>query len=321
MKLFLYYAAHSVKNQIKKLLKSKVLIFILICVVMGALIGIGAGKLAELSEEQGDPKQTDITQSDPQPDEDVIDVEFEADGQTISGVVELLVGAVILLVLVMNVLGADKNGSKIFLPADVALLFPAPMRPQSVLLFRLATQLGMILVASVYLLFQIPNLMMNMGLSIWVCLALGAAWILTVAVSKLLQVLLYTACSTHAGLKSSLRRAVYGILLLAVGTYVLFWRQSGLGQIEAARELYASPSSRGIPVWGWLKGIAMFAVEGKWWSVALCAGLTLLFSAMLLIVIPRMRADFYEDAMAKSEETAELMERARSAETSDFLPW
>ena len=61
MRLFLYYAAHSVKNQIKKLLKSKVLIFILICVVMGALIGIGAGKLAELSEEKGEPDENRIT--------------------------------------------------------------------------------------------------------------------------------------------------------------------------------------------------------------------------------------------------------------------
>ena len=319
MKLFLYYAAHSVKNQIKKLLKSKVLIFILICFVMGALIGIGAGKLAELSEEREDPGQVEIIEDDPLSGEDVIDVEINVDAQTVSGVVELIAGAVILLVFVMSILGADKNGSKIFLPADVALLFPAPMRPQSVLLFRLATQLGMILVASVYILFQIPNLMMNMGLSIWACLALGAAWILTVAMSKLVQVLLYTVCSTHAGLKPYLRRAVYGVLFLIVGAYVLFWRQSGLGQLEAAAALYASTASRWIPVWGWLKGIAMFAVEGNWWSAALCAALTLISGAALLVVIPRVHADFYEDAMAKSEETAELIERAKASESGGVI--
>ena len=44
MRLFGYYALHSFKNQLKKLFKSWVIIFILACAVIGGLIGFGMGK-------------------------------------------------------------------------------------------------------------------------------------------------------------------------------------------------------------------------------------------------------------------------------------
>ena len=47
MKLFLYYALHSVKNQIKKLCRSWFIIFLIFCILFGAIIGIGVGLIAE----------------------------------------------------------------------------------------------------------------------------------------------------------------------------------------------------------------------------------------------------------------------------------
>ena len=42
MKLFFYYAFHSFVNQIRKVLKTWVAVFFLVCIVIGAAIGIGA---------------------------------------------------------------------------------------------------------------------------------------------------------------------------------------------------------------------------------------------------------------------------------------
>ncbi|MCC8066858.1 MAG: hypothetical protein LIO94_07130 [Clostridiales bacterium] len=52
MRLYGYYALHSFVNQIRKLLKTWVLIFFLACVLLGGLIGLGAGILSEVGEEQ-----------------------------------------------------------------------------------------------------------------------------------------------------------------------------------------------------------------------------------------------------------------------------
>ena len=139
MRLFLYYALHSVKNQLKKLFKTWVLIFLLACMVIGGLIGAGAAKLSDLAESQDEPGAVEIIDGgeDPYDGGEIPDDVIFDDGETMEGaefirhIAELIAGAVVLGVLIFNAVSADKNGSRIFLPADVNLLFAAPMRPYS----------------------------------------------------------------------------------------------------------------------------------------------------------------------------------------------
>ena len=305
MRLFGYYAWHSFVNQLRKLFKTWVLIFLVICMAVGALIGVGAAMLDDASGEDEEIVESEITPEEPGAMEQ-LGIEPEE-------IVELVVGGIILVVFVFQAISADKNGSKIFLPADVNLLFSSPMKPQSVLLFRLMTQLGTSILASVYLLFQLPNLVLNLGLSIWVALAMIATWCLTIVIGKLLQILLYIVCSTNVKLKSHLRNGIYVFLLAIAGAYLLYWKTSGEHYLVAATGFFNSSVSRFVPLWGWLKGFCMFAMEGN------IAGLLASFAAivvgggLLTYIIWHIKADFYEDAMAKSEETAELLAAAQSA--------
>ena len=304
MRLFGYYAWHSFVNQLRKLFKTWVLIFLVICMAVGALIGVGAAMLDDASGEDEEIVESEIIEEEPGA--------MEKLGIEPEEFVELIVGGIILVVFVFQAISADKNGSKIFLPADVNLLFSSPMKPQSVLLFRLMTQLGTSILASVYLLFQLPNLVLNLGLSIWVALAMIATWCLTIVIGKLLQILLYIVCSTNVKLKSHLRNGIYVFLLVIAGAYLLYWKTSGDHYLVAATGFFNSSVSRFVPLWGWLKGFCMFAMEGN------IAGLLASFAAivvgggLLTYIIWHIKADFYEDAMAKSEETAELLAAAQS---------
>ena len=304
MRLFGYYAWHSFVNQLRKLFKTWVLIFLVICMAVGALIGVGAAMLDDASGEDEEIVESEIIEEEPGA--------MEKLGIEPEEFVELIVGGIILVVFVFQAISADKNGSKIFLPADVNLLFSSPMKPQSVLLFRLMTQLGTSILASVYLLFQLPNLVLNLGLSIWVALAMIATWCLTIVIGKLLQILLYIVCSTNVKLKSHLRNGIYVFLLAIAGAYLLYWKTSGEHYLVAATGFFNSSVSRFVPLWGWLKGFCMFAMEGN------IAGLLASFAAivvgggLLTYIIWHIKADFYEDAMAKSEETAELLAAAQS---------
>lgn len=304
MRLFGYYAWHSFVNQLRKLFKTWVLIFLVICMAVGALIGVGAAMLDDASSEDEEIVESEIIEEEPGA--------MEKLGIEPEEFVELIVGGIILVVFVFQAISADKNGSKIFLPADVNLLFSSPMKPQSVLLFRLMTQLGTSILASVYLLFQLPNLVLNLGLSIWVALAMIATWCLTIVIGKLLQILLYIVCSTNVKLKSHLRNGIYVLLLAIAGAYLLYWKTSGEHYLVAATGFFNSSVSRFVPLWGWLKGFCMFAMEGN------IAGLLASFAAivvgggLLTYIIWHIKADFYEDAMAKSEETAELLAAAQS---------
>ncbi len=312
MKLFGYYAWHSFVNQVRKMLKTWVLIFILVCMLIGGLIGGGAAMLSNAAEEQEIAQAAEQGEI-PEPEEEEVHITM-ADKLGISGnsFMELASGAVILGILIYNILSADTNGSKIFLPADVNLLFPSPMQPQSVLMFRLMTKLGTFIFLGFYLLLQLPNLILNMGMSVWGALALIGCWCLTVMTGALLQVLFYTVSSTRPGFKNVLRRVVYGVLGLLLAVWVLYWKKSGLAPLAAVKAFFNARVTRWIPLWGWLKGFFMFAVEGSARGVAACFAALAAGGAGLIWLIHRVKADFYEDAMAKSEETAQLMERVQA---------
>ena len=305
MRLFGYYAWHSFVNQLRKLFKTWVLIFLVICMAIGGLIGFGAAMLEDAAGEDEEIVDSEVIE------EEEPDIPLQQDTEALE-LVELIVGGVILAVFAFGAISADKNGSRIFLPADVNLLFASPMKPQSVLLFRLMTQLGTSILASVYLLFQLPNLVLNLGLSIWVALAMIAVWCLTIVMSKLVQILLYTVCSTHVKLKKHLRNGIYAFLLVLAGAYLMYWKASGDSYLGAAAGFFNGSISRFIPLWGWLKGFCMFAIEGNLAGLLMSLTAIVLGGILLIYIIWHVKADFYEDAMAKSEETAELLAAAQS---------
>ena len=310
MKLFFYYAFCSVKNQLRKLFKTWVAVFFAVCLLFGVLIGLGAAALDELAEEEMPPE----VEEEVLPDEEFsADEEMtEEDIAEMMQIIELIAGGVILLVFVLNSLSADKNGCAVFLPADVNLLFASPMKPQSVLLFRLMTQIGTSLVLSIYLLFQVPNLVINLGVPLLGAVAVIFTWGLVLILSKLLQVLLYTVSSTYPHTKKYIRPVIFALVGIIGVAFLLYWKSSGTDPLTAAIQFFNAPITRWIPVWGWLKGFCMFAIEGNILYLIISLLLSIVTTVALVWGIWTMRVDFYEDAMAKSEETAELQRAADS---------
>lgn len=318
MKLFCYYVLHTFKNQLKKLFKTWILIFIVVCIVLGGLIGIVLGTVLDDDEpipEEG-TSQTEIAE---EPEDDPL-FEFSSDSPDFEAndLIELIAGGIVFAVILFMALGADQNGSKIFLPADVNLLFSSPMKPQSVLMFRLTTRLGVSVLGSVYMLFQIPNLM-NAGLGIWSALAIVPAWCFTIVLATLIQMLIYTVSATHPTARRFVRNGIYALLGLIVVGYLITLKQSGSGYFGSAVLFFNAKVSRFIPVWGWIKGFFLYAIEGNVTAAMLSLGAILLSVVLLIYLIWHIKVDFYEDAMAKSEEIAELLEAAKSEKSSGIV--
>ncbi len=311
MKLFFYYAFHSIVNQLKKLFKTWVLIFLAACMLFGVIIGIGATALeGVLSDDEGEYDE-EIEEELPEvgDDQPIFNTSVE---DPMGELVELAAGGILLLLFFCEAIGADKNGSKIFQPADVTLLFPSPLKPQSVLLFRLMTQIGVILFSSVYLLFQIPNLVINLGLDVWAAIGILVTWLFAIATGKLIQIFLYTLTSTKENLKKQLRRWIYGALLLLAGAFAAYSQSFNGDYFAAAVGFFNHPLTVYIPLWGWLKGLCVYSIEGNLVGALLCALATVALGAVLAVTVWRIKADFYEDAMSKTQETAELQQVAQA---------
>ncbi len=324
MRLFFYYAVHTFKNQLKKIFKSWVIIFMLACMLFGGIAGfIGAsiGRMAEDRQEEAEetaPAEEILPEEEEKPADDgmvhsFFGYELPDGGVSKIALLELAIGAVILLVLVMEALSANSSGAKIFQPADVNLLFPSPMKPQNVLMFRLVTKAGILILLTLYMFIQMPNLTMNLGLSVPGAVSIIVSWGILLIFSMLMQALLYAGTATYENEKSRISMTVYVLLGALAAAFLVYYMTSGQKLISAAISFFNSPASRFVPVIGWLKGFSMYVIEGNYPMAALMLGLMLLSCAALLLAISRMKVDFYEDAMAKSEETAELVREAKES--------
>lgn len=296
MKAFFYYASHTLWNQLRKLMKTYVIV-ILICAAIGFVGGLAGAFFGGAGDDASSATLEETIE--------------DADPVLTANMVSLISGGVILAVLLWNVVTGEKSGSGIFQMADVNLLFQAPMKPQSVLLFRLIFKMSALVAAGLYLVFQIPNLHMNMGVPLGACIAILAVWGLALITGQLLSVLVYTITATHIRLRKYVTPAVLVLCAALALSFATHWQRAGGDILNSAFAFFNGKAAIWIPVWGWIKGVIDFSLAGNypaaWGLGVLCVGVIVL----LIVVIWRIRADFYEDAMAKSEETAAALAQAK----------
>lgn len=328
MRLFLYYVSHSLFNTLRKLMKTWVA-FIVIALVFGTVVGLVARFFDKKEKKDStEPSGTSIVQVDngEGPGEE-ISVEDAVSGNlakskigqmmeeyniTKEQIVDLVISAVFLLVLATNIINAQ-NSSKIFLPADVPMLFSTPMRPQSVLMFRLLCTLGSSLFISLFMLFQIPNLTHGVGLSLWGAVSIIIVYSLILAFSTLVQVVFYTITSkmkSGTGNIKNFLAGVYGVIAIGFLAFTVITKQPVVSALFA---FFAGSNTHWIPFWGWLRGISYYACTGDITLSLIYLGLFVAACAVLVLVIWKLKADFYEDAMFAAEHKAEQIESARNA--------
>ena len=326
MRLFIYYASHSLLNTIRKVMKTWVAM-ILIFIVFGAMMGF-VGNLFDKKKDNTEPaSSTTVELQDGEGPGEEIDLDEAVSGKlakskitlfmeknnlTKEQIVDLAISAVFLLVLATNILNSQ-NSSRIFLPADVPMLFSSPMKPQSVLMFRLLCTLGTSLIVSLFMLFQIPNLTINAGLSMWGAISIIIVYAMILVFSTLVQVIFYTITSklkTGTGNIKNFLAVVYGAIALGLAAYTIIGKHT---VIEGIFGYFAGTNTHWVPFWGWLRGISYYACTGDVLMSLVFLGLFIVACAVLVLIIWKMKADFYEDAMFAAEHKAELMENAKKS--------
>ena len=329
MRLFLYYAVHSFLNTLKKLLKTWVAVFLVLMIGGGLIGGIIGTIFSTVSDERKDvdtevvddlSREEDDTGTVTDENDDEIEFEFSLFDK-ISGymkqydiknvdVVDLIISAVFLLILATNVANAKSSG-KLFVPADVPMMFASPLKPQSVLMFRLTCTLGTSLFFSLFMLYQIPNLMINAKLGFWGALACVVVYMLSLVFSTLIQVSFYTISSKFDNGIDKINKfliAFYGLIGVGFAAYITITKQA---IIPALFGYFAGKSTHWVPFWGWLRGIAYYATVGDYAKSLIFLGLFIVSCILIVFFIWKMKADFYEDAMFAAERKAAQIENAK----------
>ena len=314
MRMFLYYSFHSVKNQIKKMLKTWVLIFVVVCFVLGLGIGIFASKMEDL-EGENLPSLTEIEKEN---EKETVEFQIDISALAENDKMELILGGLAAIMLILSLLRADESGNSLFHPADVPILFSSPLKPQSVLFFRLGTQLCLSAFMSVYFAFT-TFLSYSSRLSGRLLFMFVVTFLFITFMPMLLRVLFYLLCSNHPVMRKWYRKCIYALLLILLLCWAYYYKSGNYSVLEALTGFLNAPVTRYIPIWGWTKGIFLLMLEGNLSGSLILLAANILACAIAMFCIWNIKADFYEEAMMKSEETAERMRDAQAAGETGVL--
>ena len=316
MRLFVYYAFHTIVNTLKKLLKTWVAFFIVITLVC-SLFGLLIGRLVPLIEKSFKTEETQIEQTidEKEVEEHIskLSVFLTERNLTKYDMVDMVVVVAFLFFVTLTIATVNKGG-ELFKPADVPLLFASPMKPQSVLMFRLMNSLGMNIVVGFYMIFQIPNLVNNLHISVWSAFIILLAYILTMLFSTLVQIAFYTLSrNSKKGTVNigSILIGFYAVLLVAFIAYTTITKQDvGL----AAFKFFGSKHTFFIPFLGWIRGMVYYSMMGDVLRTVIFTALFVVACIVTVVVIWNVKADFYEDAMFATERVAAKLENSQKAQ-------
>lgn len=316
MRLFVYYAFHTIVNTLKKLLKTWVAFFIVITLIC-SLLGLLIGRLVPLIEKSFQSEETTIEQTvdEEQVEEHISKLtEFLNDRNLTKYDMVDMVVVVAFLFFVTLVISTVNRGGELFKPADVPLLFASPMKPQSVLMFRLLNSLGMNILVGFYMIFQIPNLVNNLHISVWSAFIILFAYILTMLFSTLVQIAFYTLSrNSKKGTINigSILIGFYAVLLVAFIGYTTITKQEiGL----AAFKFFGNKHTFWIPFLGWIRGMVYYSMMGDVVRTVIYTSLFIVACIFTIVLIWNVKADFYEDAMFATERVAAKLENTKKAQ-------
>lgn len=310
MRLWGYYALHTFINTIKKIFKSKVMIVILCSFLIGGVVGGSVGFISSLVEDQAQTESSvskdDKTNDPAQMEEDFMTVHADAIRESIPAATMIL----LLVVVLWGIYGGSKKGSDFFLMADANILFAAPLKAQTVLMFRLSFQMLALLLFTFYLIFQVPSMKLILGLDNFAIVAIFLAWGMLLFMSKLMSVFTYTLTATYEHLKKYVVPFVFAVGLLVVAATGAVYISTGNDYMATLRLTYGADWSNYIPVFGWYKAMVMNAINGHVFASLGYMALNLVFLIALVWGIWHIKADFYEDALAGAQKRDDMTKAA-----------
>lgn len=198
--------------------------------------------------------------------------------------------------------GGFSRGGSMFSMSDVNILFPSPLRPQIILFHGLLQQMTASLLAGFFILFQYSTLHSAYGISYGVLLFLLLGYGVAVFLGQITAVLVYSYTNGNP----ARQRIGQGILYGVIGAFLLYLAVYSLrdGTAPALPRAVACANGtvmRCLPVSGWLSLTVTGLLTGKWTLLALGFGVCAALLSVLVFLIFRTDADYYEDVLKSAE--------------------
>jgi|GEM_PF-409700 len=193
-----------------------------------------------------------------------------------------------------------KQGSTFFSMSDVNFMFTSPIRPQTVLVYGMIRQLGLSLLMTMFMCFQIPNLINFFGLDAMGIFAVLSGWFFLVMSVQASTLCIYSLTAPVPYRRSAGKYILYGLaVVLGLGFIAFLALQKG--DYTKIPEFFQLPVVGLFPFAGWLMGYVRNLIDGNVFLALLHLLPALLFPAIGLILVRRTESDYYEDVLSITE--------------------
>lgn len=209
--------------------------------------------------------------------------------------------------------GAKRADSK-FGMCDVNLVFTAPIKPQTVMIYGLIKKIAVESLASVYMLFQIPNLLRNYKISsISLSLIIISLLLFQFIFCNIIGLFVFALCTKYNRLRGIIRNSIKLLLLLSAAFLGLFLFKFGFEKGLNSIGYFLTYNSwfKFFPAVGWMREICIQTLSGINVSYFIYFFLIIISSMLILYITYQMDIDFYEE-MLTSAENNDLVYKAKN---------
>lgn len=225
--------------------------------------------------------------------------------------------AVMFFLIARNGLNA---GASFYTMPDVSLLFSAPVSSRTILFYGLFKQLGTSLALGFVLIFQYSWLHNLFGISLpdLIVILLGYAY--TVFSAQLASMLIYSLTAGSDKKRGAARKIFGAAAALAIAAAGIPALMQGGSILEGAVSAANGPFSLLILPAGWISAAVGLQFGGA--PLMGIAGLTLavLLLALMVLLLARVDADFYEDVLRATEVSHSAITAKKEGKVQDVLP-
>ena len=244
-------------------------------------------------------------------------------GRVLRNVDELaaIAAGLYLMMFLLSVNSGFSRGGNLFTMSDVNLLFPSPIRPQSILFHGLLQQMTTSLFVGFFLLFQYTTVHSAYGISYGQLLLLLVGYAISTFLGQVTAMLVYSRTS-HDERRQTIWKAVFyvfsgGLILYLMGSGFL----AGTGQfLPGVVAAVNGPVFHCFPVVGWLTLYAGGMLTGNGLAAATGLLLCAAFLGLFILFIFRSDPDYYEDVIKSAELALSAITAKKEGTMTEAVP-
>jgi len=209
------------------------------------------------------------------------------------------------MIFLLSALGrAFKSGGSLFQMSDVNLLFVSPVAPQKILIYGVIQIFKTALAAGLFILFQGVTLGRMFGAGFLSLLLIIGIFALCFCLSEIIAIVIYCATNGNTARQRAAKAIIAFVFLpLAVTVAAAFIREGN--PATALLFICKSPAFKLIPATGWGASALTALLEGRLLAGMLFLALTTAAITGLIMLLFRLKSDYYEDVLVSTESAFE----------------